>query len=352
MSVSRRPARSGSVSYATPVVLHESSKRQVVMVPFFIPHSDKHELAIKIQSYRKGEAPTPWVLIEDKSVSLREEAARALLKALRTHLQVAQSDEDGDYILIKVADGVAEIGRHEPAAVAQAMMRVLAQEEIANHLVNAELSSQFLDALRGSIRLAEMKNAVAELRTMLDLQDNDEQRYQEWCEAHFWVFGNAYVLRDDFRRFSEADQADMLMACTASGFRDILELKRPDMDVLRFDGGHHSYFFASDVSKAIGQVHRYMDVLAEVAVRGLRDRPEVVAYHPRAIIVIGRSHQWTGDQHRALHGLNRRLNDITIMTYDNLLLQAERLLDIVTPQPETDDDPFSSPFDSDDEMPF
>ena len=353
-SVSRRAARSGALSYSPPVVLHETSKRQVVVVPFFIPRSSGNELAIKIQSYRKGEAPTPWVLIEERSVSLTEAATRLLLQAIKTHLHVAQSETDGDYILIKVADGVAELGQHDPGAVANAIMQVLSRKDIASHLANTELSSQFLDALRGSIRLTEMTNAVASLREMLESGESDEQWYQEWCEDHFWVFGNAYILRDEFRRFSEADQADLLMACTASGFRDILELKRPDMEVLRYDGSHQSYFFASDVTRAIGQVHRYMDVLAEVASRGLRDRPEVVAYHPRSIIVIGRSHRWDGDKHRALHGLNRRLHDITIMTYDNLLLQAERLLEIVKPRRDDDDSKGSfDPLDDlDEEIPF
>jgi hypothetical protein len=293
-------------------------------------------------------------LIEEKSVSLNEAATRQLLRAVRAHLQVAQSDADGDFIVIKVADGIAQLGQHDPSAVAQALIKVLTQEELVAHLTNTELSSQLVDALRGSIRLSEMRNAVAELRTMLDQGIQAEQQYQEWCERHFWVFGNAYVVRDELRTISEADQADLLLACTASGFRDILELKRPDMDVLRFDSNHRSYYFSSEASKAIGQVHRYMDVLSEVAGRGLRDHPEIVAYHPRAIIVIGRSDTWRADEHRALHGLNRRLHDITIMTFDNLLLQAERLLDIVRPRgPASDGEPEIEGVGTlDDEIPF
>ncbi len=54
--------------------------------------------------------------------------------------------------------------------------------------------------------------------------------------------------------------------------------------------------------KAIGQCHRYLDVLEEEARDGMRDAREVVTYHPRATIVIGRSVDWADDQHRALHG--------------------------------------------------
>jgi hypothetical protein len=103
------------------------------------------------------------------------------------------------------------------------------------------------------------------------------------------------------------------------------------MDVLFYDTAHRNFYFSADVSKAIGQCHRYLDVLHEVAANGLRDHPEIVAYHPRATIVIGRSAGWEIEQLKALHGLNRRLSGITIMTYDQLLAQGERLIEMLGP---------------------
>ncbi len=120
-----------------------------------------------------------------------------------------------------------------------------------------------------------------------------------------------------------------------AGYRDIVELKRPDMSVLFNDEAHKNFYFSADVSKAIGQCHRYLDVLHEAAAKGLRDHPEIVAYHPRAIVVIGRSRDWKEDRLRALHGLNRRLSGITVMTYDHLLAQGERLLEILGPTAES-----------------
>ena len=76
-------------------------------------------------------------------------------------------------------------------------------------------------------------------------------------------------------------------------------------------------------------------MLHELAAKGLRDHPEVVAYHPRAIIVIGRSQGWSDDRLRALHGLNGRLAGIMVMTYDHLLAQGERLVEMLSPKPES-----------------
>jgi hypothetical protein len=330
-----RQAKSGKVSFSDPIVLRDSSKRQVVVVPFFIPRTDHTELAIKIVSYLKQRPPISWTVIEEKSVSLSEEASRKLLSALQTHLKVAETGEGGSFLLIRVSEGTANLTEHDPAKVAKALTSVLGQPEIVEHLKNTELSAELLTALRGAIRLSEMRRAVSQLREFLVAGESDEDVYQTWCEKHSWAFGNAYVLRDSVRDISAGDRLDLLLPTVIAGYRDIVELKRPDMRVMNWDEAHRNHYFSSEVAKAIGQCHRYLDVLHEMAAQGLRDHPEIVAYHPRAIIVIGRSNDWDVSKLRDLHGLNRRLSGIMIMTYDQLLAQGERLIDILSPRQES-----------------
>lgn len=333
-AVKRRQARSGRISYADPIILHQTSKSKQVVIPFYIPHSDHTELAIKIQTYKSQPPPADWVLIEDTKISLKESASRNLLSALQTHLAIAE-EEDGEYILIKVKDGTAKLGEHDPDKVASALIGVLSQDEIVNHLTNTELTDEFVNAFQGAIHLREMQNAVSKLNNHLINDENDESIYQDWCEKYPWAFGNAYVAHDeDIRNISPHDHLDVLLSNVIAGFRDIVELKRPDMSVLQYDKGHRNYYFSAEVSKAIGQCHRYLDVFNEVAVQGLRDHPEIVAYHPKATIVIGRSNNWSEDEHKALHGLNCRLSGISIMTYDHLLSQGERLIQMLSPKEE------------------
>lgn len=332
-TIRARPASSGRVSFSDAIVLRESSKRRTVVVPFFVPHSDHTELAIKLVTYFKQSPPLSWVAIEDKSLSLGEDAARRLLTALQTHLKVAESGQDGSYIAIRVSEGTALLGIHDPAKVAQALAKVLSQPEIVEHLERTELSAELITALRGAIRLSEMRAAVATLREHLASGKCEESIYQLWCEKHSWAFGNAYVVRDEVRNISAGDKLDLLLPTVIAGYRDLVELKKPNMPVLIYDDAHRNYYFSADVSRALGQCHRYLDVLHEVAATGLRDHPEVVAYHPRAIIVIGRSHDWDIPKLKALHGLNRRLSGVLIMTYDQLLAQGERLVEILSPGP-------------------
>ena len=133
-TIRTREAKSGKLRYSDPAILIESSRRRVVVVPFFIPHSDHTELAIKLSSYLKAKPPFNWSVIEEKSLSLGEEAARKLLNALRAHLKVAEAGEDGSYLVIRVSEGTALLSSHDPAKVAQALTKVLGQPEIVEHL--------------------------------------------------------------------------------------------------------------------------------------------------------------------------------------------------------------------------
>lgn len=330
--VFRKTAKSGKVDYAATVLLNETPLTRLEARALFIPHSDRSELMLKVEGFRRRKGQ-PWVVEEKRTLDLSELACIRLLNVLQTHLPVASQPATGDFLVIRVANGEAHLDGQDPQELVSALTQVLSQEELAKHLATTELTHELATALRGSIRLSEMRAAVADLRATLDRGEALEQVYQAWCEKHCWAFGNAYVVRDDVRAISTGDNLDLVLPTVIAGYRDIVELKRPDKDVLLFDAAHKNYYLSADVSRAIGQSHRYLDILHDAAKHGLLDHREVVAYHPRATIVIGRSHTWTDDQQRALHGLNRRMNGISVMTYDHLLAQGKRLIEMMIPNP-------------------
>ncbi|MGG6344425.1 Shedu anti-phage system protein SduA domain-containing protein [Stenotrophomonas indicatrix] len=319
------------MDYAPPVVLNETSKSKLHALAWFIPHSDgRTTFSLKLEGFVKAK-DQPWIEDKAKTLTLSETSSLQLLKYLQTHLPLAAQSETGEFILIRVANGEANLTGHNPQELVGALTKVLSQSELLGHLSSTELTHELSTALRGSIRLSEMRSAVAELRSNLGSGEAGEQTYQAWCEKHCWAFGNAYVVRDEVRAISTGDNLDLLLPNVIAGYRDIVELKRPDKEVLLYDATHKNYYFSADVSRAIGQCHRYLDILHQAAKDGLLDHKEVVAYHPRATIVIGRSHGWTDEQQRALHGLNRRLHGISVMTYDHLLAQGERLVEMMSP---------------------
>lgn len=328
-TVQRRQAGSGRLDYIAPIEIHETTRSRIELVTFLIERSHGTDMALKLTRYKKQNG-----LVKDAEISFNAAAGRRLLKALKEHEAIATHGRDASYIVISVEEGTVQVGEIDPSVVASAIAGILGEDEIVRHLADLDLSREMVTAFRGAIRLKELRTALASLRQYLEDGVSDEQVYQEWCEEHSWAFGNAYVVNDRIRTISRSDKVDLLLPRVLGGFRDLIELKRPNMSVLGWDSSHQNYYFAADVSKAIGQCHRYLDVLEEEARDGMRDAREVVAYHPRATIVIGRSSDWDDTKHRALHGLNARMAGISVMTYDHLLAQGQRTLDLLENPPE------------------
>ena len=327
--IDRRYASSGQVEYSDPVELHDSRQLHIDLVPFFVKRTKTDKLACKIVRYDKRD---DW---KQTSISLEGPALRKLHNALTSHLLITE-EGSGTYIVLRADGTVSDDSRLLAEQVARAVEELLQTDGIVDQLKDLDLGEEIVHALRTEWHLRELRQAVVELEEHLEEGAADESIYQDWCERHSWAFGNAYVVNDQIRSISASDRIDLLLPCNLGGFRDLIELKRPDMRILRRDQSHKSWYWSAEVSKALGQCHRYLDVLhSEVGLRGLRDAPDVIAYHPRATIVIGRSEDWTDENLQALHGLNRRLADISVISYDHLLAQARRTLALVeSPEPE------------------
>lgn len=313
------PAASGRLAHGEPVVLRASKQTHIEVKPFYVRRSDGEELSVKITSQKKAEGK-PFRVSRPTEINLNHGEIVALHESLHRFLAVID-EEDGRYVVIRLDEG--------EQVQARKLAAVLAQPGVAARLTADDLNAEVAFALAAPVRIRDLQAAVDELRHLLDSGDGEEATYQDWCDRHHWAFGNVYVARDEVRTIALGDQVDLLMKSSLNGLRDIYELKRSDMDVLGYDKTHKSFFWSRDTAMAIGQCHRYLDALHEGAAHGLRDHPEITAYHPRAVIVIGRSVDWSDNRHRALHGLNARLHGIQVQTYDHLLAQAEATLALI-----------------------
>lgn len=333
--VVRHQARSGVGYASSDVVVHRSSKRRILFRPWYIPHkTHPHGLAGKLIT----QLPSDGNWVDEHELNLDEDAVTALRQAFDEHAAVAASGEKGTLLLFRGADvGMAKDA--DAGELVGALVRLLHRADVLQRFAEHDLGEEILAALQGSIRLQEFRLAVAQLRELLDGGVVEERFYQEWCTRHSWAFGNAHAEPDAIRRVSRTDDVDILMPRVLTGYRDIVELKRPDHNVLAKDKSRGTYHWSREASQAIGQCHTYIDHLHHDAERGLRDRAEIVAYHPRATIVIGRSVTWPEEVQRALAGLNQRLVGITLMTYDQLLAQGDELIRIFTAERQHQEDP-------------
>jgi Domain of unknown function (DUF4263) len=324
-SVSRQAGPHGEIGSTEFVVLRDTSRMHIAVRAWFVRRSSgETQTSVKLMRLRKkprtavSDPVTP-----DDEITLEDGELNRLHELLH-QFPALSAESKGDYVVVPLDTG--DPGRVGADETARRVVAVLREPGVATRLAEIGLPSDAASALHVAARVTELRSAIAELREHLDGGRHLEKVYQAWCERHAWAFGNGWVVPDKVRHTALGDQVDLLVASAASGLRDVIELKRPNMAVITWDKTHKSWYWSSDTAKAIGQSHRYLDNLHRMAATGLDDHPEIVAYHPRATVVIGRSADWSQGEHRALHGLNARLHSITVMTYDQLLAQAEALV--------------------------
>lgn len=325
--VERRTALSGSVDYSTPVTLHDSREMRITAVPFYVPRSSGEEMSVKLIRETKSRAGFRRAR-PDAEISLSGSATINLRDCLNSWLALL-GQTSGRHLVVPLQGEATELEGHDPAAVAEAVVALLSRPEILRRLGDLRIAADVANALQAGLRVLDLRTALDELRELLGSEVVDEATYQRWCEQHAWVFGGAYLDPDQTRLVALGDQVDLLMPLVVNGLRDIIELKRPDAEVLRWDSGHRNWHWSIAVAAAIGQVDRYLERLELAVSTGqLRDHPEIQAHRPRALVVIGRSLDWDTEQAQALHALNGRLHGIAVQTYDHLLKQGERMLEL------------------------
>jgi Domain of unknown function (DUF4263) len=140
--------------------------------------------------------------------------------------------------------------------------------------------------------------------------------------------GSEFVQIIDERRIDVQHVADYLLK-GYDGFVDLVEIKRPE-GKLRFWSDaldHGNYIPHQDLIKAITQANRYLfEVERGAATVKFESRVGAPTVKPRCTLIFGRSDGWNGGQRESFRILNAGLQNISILTYDHVLLRARRML--------------------------
>jgi len=323
--IEKKTSRSG-ISYSGPYEIHRSKKQIISIICHFIPHSSKPaELSLKIM---KQSTPVDEGEI---SISLNQEAINKLLQYLHANLDISKNNKNGIYIRMPGISEKNNLSSHDRIAEGLSLLKFIEDKDLADYFDDPQIIEEIPEAFKKIMHIKGLQNAIKLLKEMLNNGVTAEADYQAWFDNHSWCMGLSYHPKDNQRTISGSDKVDCLLPNVITGFRDVIELKQPNVEVLLYDKSHRNFYFSAEVSKAIGQCDRYIDVFEEEASKGLRDYPEIVAHLPRGVIIIGRSNDWEESKLKALHRLNRQMTSISIITYDQLAAQGERLLEIITP---------------------
>ena len=202
-------------------------------------------------------------------------------------------------------------------------------------------------SIASAARLAEYQVELDEMRSLIENQATTEHQLQRQLEKSPWMFGSEYSELLDRRKWTRDENVDYMLRRTVDGYLELVEIKQADEALFGYDGSHNSYYPRASLSKVIAQVVKYIDAIENdknriVAIDG--ENPGKI----RARIIIGRD--GSSDEERdALRNLNAHLHRIEIMTYDQLIRIAERVLSIFKTPEET---PAAPAADWDDVFPF
>ncbi|MFQ5964568.1 MAG: Shedu anti-phage system protein SduA domain-containing protein [Candidatus Scalinduaceae bacterium] len=161
--------------------------------------------------------------------------------------------------------------------------------------------------------------------------------WQKWIYTNNWLFGIQYQKPIEKQRVGFNSIPDYLFP-TIDGFLDILEIKLPTVDVIISDESHPGTFkWSSKTSEAIGQVVNYLHEIElhqlELQQKIQRKYKEeftsgIFSIKPRAFILIGLKKDWEEEKIEALRKLNYSLHGIEVLTYTDLIVRGQQIIEM------------------------
>jgi len=333
--------RNPSVGRIEQVVLKEGPRafRLATLLEILDSSGQPHHYSLKIDSIEKRKAG--WFHKPEKSVRLDgqdPDEIERLVRFLQAHLEGKLTESSGELHILRsedyakleaFIDQLPSWGSPDLVELVKLIMPRI--EESPAYL------PQFIQAFEGSesetvrsiaiaSRVVEQRRAYEHLATLVQAGHNNEKGFQDLLAKNPWMFGSEYSELLDRRSWTRDDNLDFMLRRTSDNYLEVVEIKTPFEDALLLkDKSHDSYYPSSKLSPVLGQVIRY---IAELD----RDRDKILSKDRcdtlkiRARVIVGRD----GDlgHQEGLRNLNAHLHRIEVVTFDQLVRIAARVLDV------------------------
>lgn len=291
-----------------------------------IKHNDpeNNEVAVKIGRYKKKKGPLNITfeelesLVPKSELTFKGDEFKALVEFIEKHYEPF-SQGVKKYIPLGAE---FEVGNIEHL---QAFFNHPEKTELINFILNHKLIPD--DVITAINHISKVK-AVEQFEEMLE-EDLTEHEWQKWFLENSWVLGTEYVKILDERIIDTRNIADFLMEAY-DGFVDIVEIKRPDGNLNFWAAArdHDNFIPHQDLIKAITQASKYIFEIEREAnsLKFIERVGGIKTIKPRCFLIYGRSDDWIEAQRESYRLLNSNYHNITIMTYDQVLERAKRII--------------------------
>lgn len=335
----RESTKNQNVGKTEQVVLKDGPRayKLATLIEILNPETGKvHHYTLKIDSIDRKKSG--WFYKPEKSVALEgkeTDEIQRLFYFLQAHLE-GRLLQPGDLHIIKAEEyqKLENLVNLIPDLASPDMIELI--KVIIPRISDASnYFKEFVEAFEGTdpdtvehiavaARLVKHKEAYNRMKILIEDGKANEQKYQDVLAANPWMFGSEYSELLDRRNWTRDDKLDFMLRRTSDNYLEIIEIKTPFKDALFLhDTSHDSYYPSAKLSPVLGQVIRYINEL-ERNRDSIRSKDGCDILKIRARIIIGRD----GDeaQQEALRSFNAHLHRIEILTFDQLMRIARRVL--------------------------
>lgn len=307
-----------------------------------------------------------WESKVDKSITIDDKPENDSINKLFSFLaSQSQIDTDGRYIVVNITDVAgnqiqqilnAISGNRENQDLISKILEWITGDAEARAGLSRLATSQEARSLVAAINHKRLSRTLDEFRALVE-QNLEEPNYQKFLKENHWIFGGEYNVLLTNRNIIKNGQLDFPALRTADGYLEIIEIKRPIKEKL-FRPNRKTYSEIAAVVDAISQTDDYLARVDKEAFQ-IESEDELDVEKVRGKVIIGRDiedHHDNEIQKKALRRLNARTNRIEVMTYDQLIGIAQKILNLLSnekiPQSEGQEIPEDNPQSSVDDIPF
>ncbi|MCY4019601.1 MAG: DUF4263 domain-containing protein [Chloroflexi bacterium] len=297
---------------------------------------------LSLQTIRRTKA-RGWETDPDKSITIEDNGIDILRKFLN---ELPQLSIDGEYLLLDAADPLAQIldalsdCSLEAGDFSKILQLLVDPRNIIKLLALPSESLELGKSVAAALSHARMSRVLDDFIHLVDQGCGEcdgclhnkacrEHTYQKFLEANSWIFGSEYSELIPNRNFIKNRQVDFPLRRTVDGYLEVIEIKRPTDDLFTYKDGA-IVGESSVVSKARYQVSEYLSDI-DVKKNDILVEDDIAAEKVRGKVIVGNL-KGNVEEKKALRRLNAQLNRVEIISYDQLIATAQRMLDLLSEQ--------------------
>lgn len=339
----RQTAKNPNIGEVRQVKLKEGPQAYKIATLFEIKDGatgDFHHFSLRIDHIKRTKAGG-WEAKPSQSMTLdgsKTNEIEALYRFLHLSREVPTGERTGDIHLVRSEDykkissiltAVPSLPSDEKLGLIRTLLKNVdsteeSVESVIDVLEDAEIG--LVSHFAAASRFLEYRKAYVKMEEMVNSSNTSENDLQKHLEKNPWMFGSEYSKLLSRRDWVRDESLDFMLRRTIDGYLEVIEIKKAAIGVLfNYDTSHKSLYPTAQLSTVLGQCFKYLESIERERDRILvQDRSDALKI--RARIIIGRD----GDESTksALRNLNDHLHSVEVITYDQLLRIAKRVLEV------------------------